>query len=57
MTELEYQSHVTCVLLTFQQSTKTKSAAEELELTVLRVSHSLNELRKEVRSLSRSLML
>ncbi|XP_041513453.1 alpha-catulin isoform X2 [Microtus oregoni] len=30
------------------QSTKTKSAAEELELTVLRVSHSLNELRKEL---------
>lgn len=48
---------MTCVLLSFQQSTKTKSAAEELELTVLRVSHSLNELRKEVRSLTRSLML
>ncbi|XP_057646477.1 alpha-catulin [Chionomys nivalis] len=30
------------------QSTKTKSAAEELELTILRVSHSLNELRKEL---------
>lgn len=30
------------------QSTKTKSATEELELTVLRVSHSLNELRKEL---------
>ncbi|ERE83501.1 alpha-catulin [Cricetulus griseus] len=30
------------------QSRKTKSAAEELELTVLRVSHSLNQLRKEL---------
>ncbi|CAO2580872.1 Ctnnal1 [Lemmus lemmus] len=30
------------------QSTKTKSDADELELTVLRVSHSLNELRKEL---------
>ncbi|XP_040594095.1 alpha-catulin isoform X2 [Mesocricetus auratus] len=30
------------------QSRKTKSAAEELELTILRVSHSLNELRKEL---------
>ncbi|XP_052573108.1 alpha-catulin isoform X3 [Peromyscus californicus insignis] len=30
------------------QSRKTKSAAEELELTVLKVSHGLNELRKEL---------
>lgn len=37
----------------FQQSRKTKSAAEELELTVLKVSHSLDELRKEVRRLAR----
>uniref|UniRef100_A0A452UNC7 Alpha-catulin n=1 Tax=Ursus maritimus TaxID=29073 RepID=A0A452UNC7_URSMA len=30
------------------QSNKTKSIAEELELTVLKISHSLNELKKEL---------
>nr|XP_021483831.1 alpha-catulin isoform X3 [Meriones unguiculatus] len=32
------------------QSRKTKSAAEELELTMLKISHSLHELRKELHS-------
>nr|XP_040142072.1 alpha-catulin isoform X3 [Ictidomys tridecemlineatus] len=32
------------------QSIKTKSIAEELELTVLKISHSLNELKKELHS-------
>ncbi|XP_055461351.1 alpha-catulin isoform X3 [Psammomys obesus] len=32
------------------QSRKTKSAAEELELTILKLSHSLHELRKELHS-------
>lgn len=32
----------------FQQSMKTKSIAEELELSTLKISHSLNELKKEV---------
>ncbi|XP_063117239.1 alpha-catulin isoform X3 [Cavia porcellus] len=32
------------------QSKKTKSIAEELELTILKISHSLNELKKELHS-------
>ncbi|XP_058379712.1 alpha-catulin isoform X2 [Diceros bicornis minor] len=40
----------------FKQSKKTKSIAEELELTILKISHSLNELKKELHSTATQLV-